>query len=805
MAQQAGHGVPAFGYPGNYGAGVHTATNKVPPSWAPEMQATYPFQDWVDDVKLWIGATEVNWQQQGPVVALQLGGLAREIARQVPQQDLTQGFVQDFGDGQGQVWHSGVELLLFGLARKFGALTVETAISDMTALVAFRRRAGEQVDEALARWDLLKHKAEVRGGFILQPAQAAWMILNALGIPSNQWAQFLAPNLGNLPATGAELTALTSFIRRQGHLYENQGLARAAGQAPKVAANYAAGTEPCEQVYGTWGADPAVFPNTTTRETGSQAASSASVWWTWDGQNPEQWDQSYLYEPDDNSTDTSEGEPSDYSYMTFTITPESTDADVVQAYNAIKARWRAQVGKYPRRYRKGKGKGKGRFSHRNKGKPNWSFHGNEQQHPQQDYYGGKGKKGDRRKNPRGKNGEPLRCDCCGSDEHLWRKCTAPGADEFRKKRQAGQDGGKAFFGGPGAAATPSPAAASTATSSSAPGPATSALGRWQQLTGQQPPTQRQERHVHFLVTSFDGEEEGAAVPTEERETEQFGIWEEPEEENQQEKDDLDEWYQTPVAPMSVSEEESLRPFAEVEQEVLQQIKEHGERLRLAGAQDEQERDQERLRWFMGPAFPRREKDTREVYLKSTRLDGPGEALLIDLGAYDNLTGDEWAKRAGQVAEQAGENVKTEELSTSIGVEGVGSGAQRATELLKLPGAFKTSDGRRHRVIFEAPIIPNSDVPALWGHKSLARNRAVIDTVNRKIYLCGEGNIKFTPPPGTLTCDMILSTSGHLLLPISEFDKARSKDMRQNRELRLSFTSREQSEEGKPTSPAVSPQ
>eukprot|EP00975_Prorocentrum_lima_P046267 9677783-Prorocentrum_lima.AAC.1 len=57
--------------------------------------------------------------------------------------------------------------------------------------------------------------------------------------------------------------------------------------------------------------------------------------------------------------------------------------------------------------------------------------------------------------------------------------------------------------------------------------------------------------------------------------------------------------------------------------------------------------------------------------------------------------------------------------------------------------------------FQAPVIPG-DVPALLGHRSLKRHRAVVDVVNQKLYLYGPGQVQFTPPPGTSECALKLS-------------------------------------------------
>jgi hypothetical protein len=74
-------------------------------------------------------------------------------------------------------------------------------------------------------------------------------------------------------------------------------------------------------------------------------------------------------------------------------------------------------------------------------------------------------------NPKGANSQLLKCDNCGSDKHLWRKCDAANADEYRKMRArtaGGQTGTGSYT-------------ANLATSTN-PG-SSSALANWQALTG----------------------------------------------------------------------------------------------------------------------------------------------------------------------------------------------------------------------------------------------------------------------------------------------------------------------------------
>jgi hypothetical protein len=73
--------------------------------------------------------------------------------------------------------------------------------------------------------------------------------------------------------------------------------------------------------------------------------------------------------------------------------------------------------------------------------------------------------------------------------------------------------------------------------------------------------------------------------------------------------------------------------------------------------------------------------------------------------------------------------------------------------------------------FSAPVIPNSNVPALLGMKTLKKWRAMIDVVEKKLYLMGPGSVKVTCPPGSRVYDLQESPSGHLMLPVSCFAEA----------------------------------
>ena len=57
-------------------------------------------------------------------------------------------------------------------------------------------------------------------------------------------------------------------------------------------------------------------------------------------------------------------------------------------------------------------------------------------------------------------------------------------------------------------------------------------------------------------------------------------------------------------------------------------------------------------------------------------------------------------------------------------------------------------------------------------------------INRRLHLCGPGEIQFTPPPGTLTLPLEMAASGHLLLPFTEYEKG---ERQKKNEVQLQFT------------------
>ena len=161
-----------------------------------------------------------------------------------------------------------------------------------------------------------------------------------------------------------------------------------------------------------------------------------------------------------------------------------------------------------------------------------------------------------------------------------------------------------------------------------------------------------------------------------------------------------------------------------------------------------------------------------TYHSRARLpDKDQEAILIDTGAYDGLTGDEWVGRQSAHAKAHGHTPQKTPLAKPMKVQGVGKFPQEVTEATHMPGVLE--DGTP--ITVDAPVVPDSPLPCLAGLKTLERLEAVVDCRRnqRKLYLGKDIDIKTTK--ATKVLQLYPAVSGHLMLPISHFDRLNKRE------------------------------
>ena len=172
------------------------------------------------------------------------------------------------------------------------------------------------------------------------------------------------------------------------------------------------------------------------------------------------------------------------------------------------------------------------------------------------------------------------------------------------------------------------------------------------------------------------------------------------------------------------------------------------------------------------------------YHIGTRLPDGRVGLLLDTGTWGNLQGGEFAEALAKEAVSKGYKPKQQQMSQPLEVKGVGKGSQTCNWEVVAPIALPKSNGDTTLNRYTAPVVPNSGVPGLLGLRSMMKMRSLIDTVNKKLYFLGPGDLRIEDvlPPGTESFRLEQSPSGHLLLPISNYqDIARSNNDRDARE------------------------
>jgi len=470
--------------------GYGTATNKVPPEWDPAWSKAYPFRTWLQDVLMWAAACDLDGPQQGPAVIMRLGGAARAMCRTIDTATAINGATIDLGDGNGLTAISGLAVVLRGLGKEFAPLDYETSVSVMAEYLAFKKLASESIDGALSRFATVRQKARAEG-HQLPPAFQSYLLLTGLHVQPLMWSTFLQPLMGRLPVTDDEMTQLTQYIRRQGHLLErgnpltdnsnsnqptyfaeeqNAGLGQADGsvwlQNPvpfearpqQYMPSYPQQYMPSYPQPSVTSYQPSVTSYPPSVTSYQQSGTSYQTQWDWNvnacvGEPGTECPTCGMYIVDEcdaiSSSATSEEQSHperDEVLERYAQYPDQNlaAAELRDAYYIHRKRWRRFTGKFPRTYRRPFRKGSGRkgfgkgYGKNRSGKglgyglPGVLYTSDPQGH----YWGkkGGGKHFDR-VNPTGKDGQPMKCFRCGSDRHLASKCHLPRTD------------GKGFGGG----------------------------------------------------------------------------------------------------------------------------------------------------------------------------------------------------------------------------------------------------------------------------------------------------------------------------------------------------------------------
>ena len=190
---------------------------RIPPSWSPENESNYSFRAFATDLTLWTMLTDLQEHQQAASLIMRLGGTAREVARTLSIQEITQGGPHPVTGQQ----LAPVAYIIAGLEMRYAQLADETRLAAVSEFMAFSRRPNETINELLTRYDLVRQRAQGDGNFVMSVEGCALMLMRCCHVNNQQFIQFLQPFGGRLPTNDAEFRDLTHNMRRIGHILEH--------------------------------------------------------------------------------------------------------------------------------------------------------------------------------------------------------------------------------------------------------------------------------------------------------------------------------------------------------------------------------------------------------------------------------------------------------------------------------------------------------------------------------------------------------------------------------------------------------
>jgi len=728
-----------------------SGTHRVPPSWTPGND--YSFRDWERDVENWLNLTDLTHQQVASAIYQRLGGMAKVLVREIPQDILT----------NGTQTHSAYQILMNSLRARWGGDQQNKQLELLEAYESFAVRRDEDYEDAITRFDVVRTRARDEAGLVASNTSLSRKLLLAFRVPDEQWPLVLAPTLGLLPANDGQYEAFINYLKRHLSLFYRKSnivhprAPTALDNNKSTSGTFFAGVCGREGSVSNAGAghnDGGILRTSRTSTSAYHVGNCRNCGHYLEcPQCADEEEEDYVendFVDSDSSLEFGEQEEeAEQVYLSYEQsaaewdnTPLPPEAEeIYQVFLEKARRWNKlrKFGRFNRDTRRRDGDRRDDRGERRRPrfrKSRFKFLPKRRQM----FFEAK-------KNPVGRDGKVMECSICSSDTHLRAFCP-------KKKKPS-------FSGGKPRSQRPSTSPFLVAPHSSA---SSSASAR---------PT----------PTGAASSSTPAAAPAQ----------------------SVPSWYgdatfvSTPIAPMMPSD---WRYFC---QEVGPQMSELPEGLQdsdgaasfeyvnsplespvdqtdkppdyydLAVNDEELDDDEQQSRvHFLYPWS----SDMTQVRLaqantfypvhSTSQLRGVDrEGLLVDSGAIDNLSGKDFVDRQAVIAKRAGHATTFSELGGTLEVNGVGTGSQAATYEASVPIQIE-----KDTAVFRTPVLEGagSGIPGLWGLKSQQRVRAMIDTGGGAVIVPGPGGFQMQLSPGSQVIRCEPAMSGHMMIPISDFKR-----------------------------------
>ena len=160
------------------------------------------------------------------------------------------------------------------------------------------------------------------------------------------------------------------------------------------------------------------------------------------------------------------------------------------------------------------------------------------------------------------------------------------------------------------------------------------------------------------------------------------------------------------------------------------------------------------------------------YHAATQLPGGKLSMIVDIGAWTNLMGENLCRELSRRAITYGHKPVQDKVVGGLTIQGVGNGTQECRWQVTCPIAVPYEDGQARLHKITAPIVggAGADLPGLLGLRSLEHERSIIDAGKRMLYFVGKGEAKIELPPGSAAIPLKKAPSGHLVIEIDEYEK-----------------------------------
>ena len=710
-------------------ANLGIASAKIPPSWSPERDKIYPLRTWIQDTRLWSVGTDVEEAKQGPVCAMRVGGSAKALIRELDVNVLSNGGI--FPDAQGQPQQlTGLECLIRALQRRYGPLEQELEIHVIAEMLNFARGQNEDTDSVVNRFGLIKQRAFDGAGFNMSWIGYAFLLLTALGIHKASWPLLLAPTQGALPRTQQEFDAFTQYVRRQGHLTDKN-----VDTVKNMQYFSTPSHEPVQQqntfmTLNTWTEQAPAFPSFD-----APVSYSAPVF--------AGFEEASVDEADDGLSSCNSGDSVPDLSDVQALPEQVAGEQLYLAYQHAKKRWRHFTGGrkrlHFRRFRKhgsmkgrkgsgkgfkggksqgfqfgGKGKGKGRMYYLDE--YTGAFHQIVETDPAQTYAYVPDTS-----NPSSTSfSNPWNEPSMPDDEQVVYLAGKPG--KFRRKNPRGKDGKMLLC--------------SLCNSDE------HLIKKCPKNTAGLNFTQHQQQHGKSFLSSASTSSSSNSSAVQWSLPMYFGT------EHVQESSTCSiECEGTVLRLEPILEQPQARHYYMPAESQLEKKSEL--------AVEEAPARNFMFAWF------------ESLFHANVRCKD-FEGLLIDIGAWGNLCGERWFQRILNKAQKFGQGYVLQKMKQMLSIEGVGQSANTTQDEVVAPVCLE--DGSV--CTYTAPMLADSELPALLGLKSLSEKHALIDTFNKRLIFVGPGGYRLQLSPGSKTFPLHSAATGHLMLQCDSWETAK---------------------------------